>query len=177
MDEGGIIGLLFERDQRALGIIDEEYGRYLLAVAEGICRDREDARECVNDTYYSVWNSIPPNRPSSLKRYLCAVCRNRAISKYRENGAAKRAGNTLSLDELGDVCAPADGGEIGDVINVFLKKAGKREVTVFVYRYYYNRTVKEIAEHLGLHDKTVYKILDKMKKELKKRLNEEGITV
>lgn len=50
-------------------------------------------------------------------------------------------------------------------------------MTVFVYRYYYMYPVDKIAEHYRVSVQAIYKILDKMKKKLRDKLNKEGITV
>lgn len=174
-----IIKLYFDRDRRAIEETEKKYGKYLLTVAKNILQNEQDGEECVNDTYLSAWNTIPPQKPVSLKRYLCSIIRNNAISKYRGRKANKRMGMTLCIDELGEFAAP-DGREaavIRGVLDEFLKSVSRRDMTVFVYRYYYAYPVEQIAGHLGLSCSAVYKILDKMKEQLRKRLNEEGITV
>ena len=35
-----------------------------------IVPDSRDVEECVSDTWLRVWNSIPPDRPDSLKAYV-----------------------------------------------------------------------------------------------------------
>lgn len=174
-----IIKLFFDRDRRAIEEADQKYGKYLLTVAKNILHNEQDGEECVNDTYLAAWNTIPPEKPGSLKRYLCSIIRNNAISKYRSQKAQKRYGVTLCIDELGEYAAPddTDAAGIREVLDGFLKSAGKRDMTVFVYRYYYAYPVEQIAARLGLSCSSVYKILDKMKEQLRQRLNREGITV
>ena len=174
-----IIKLYFDRDRRAIEETDKKYGKYLLTVAKNILQNEQDGEECVNDTYLSAWNTIPPQKPVSLKRYLCSIIRNNAISKYRSKKAQKRITATVCIDELGEFAAP-DGREaalIRNVLDEFLKSVSRRDMTVFVYRYYYAYPVEQIAARLGLSCSAVYKILDKMKEQLRKRLNKEGITV
>ena len=174
-----IIKLFFDRDRRAIEEADKKYGKYLLTVASNILHNVQDGEECVNDTYLSAWNTIPPKRPASLKHYLCGITRNNAISKYRSENAQKRAGVTLCIDELNDLAAPEDddSAEIRRVLDEFLKSCSPRDMTVFVYRYYYMYPVEKIAEHYRISQQAVYKILDKMKNKLRDRLNKEGITV
>ena len=64
--------------------------------------DEEDAKECVNDVWLKVWNSIPPGKPKHLAGYLAKIARNLALDKYRQHNAAKRGGGHLeaSLEEL-----------------------------------------------------------------------------
>ena len=173
-----IIKLFFDRDRRAIEEADKQYGKYLLSVARNILHNEQDGEECVNDTYFSAWNSIPPNRPASLKHYLCGIVRNHAITKYRSRNAEKRAGVTLCIDELDGFAAPEDDSdEIRRVLNEFLRESDQRDTAIFVYRYYYMYPVAEIAKHYRVSNQAVYKILDKMKSRLRERLNKEGITV
>lgn len=174
-----IVKLFFDRDRRAIEETDQKYGKYLFTVAKNILQNDQDGEECVNDTYLSAWNTIPPQKPASLKRYLCSIARNKAISKYRSQKAQKRAGVTLCIDELGEYAAPDERGsaEIRRVLDEFLKSSKPRDMTIFVYRYYYAYPVDKIANRYGISLQAVYKTLDKMKEQLRKRLNEEGITV
>ena len=173
-----IITLYFDRDRRAIEETDKKYGRYLLTVAVNILQNEQDGEECLNDAYLSAWNHIPPERPASLKYYLCGIIRNRALSVYRNRTAQKRAGAALCLDELADLTAPeGDSNEIRRVINDFLKSSRPRDMTVFVYRYYYLVPVEKIAEHYRISVQAVYKILNKMKEKLRLRLIKEGIPV
>ena len=147
-----IIKLFFDRDRRAIEEADQKYGKYLLTVAYNILHNEQDGEECVNDTYLAAWNTIPPEKPASLKRYLCSIIRNNAISKYRSQNARKRYGAALCIDELGEYAAPdeREAAAIREVLDGFLKSVSRRDMTVFVYRYYYAYPVEQIAAHLGL---------------------------
>ena len=61
-----IIKLFFDRDRRAIEEAEKKYGKYLLTVAFNILHNEQDGEECVNDTYLSAWNTIPPENPASL---------------------------------------------------------------------------------------------------------------
>ena len=47
----------------------ERYQRPLMKLAMNMLDSEEDARECVNDTFYEVWKSVPDNRPQYLFAY------------------------------------------------------------------------------------------------------------
>ncbi|MBQ5313232.1 MAG: sigma-70 family RNA polymerase sigma factor, partial [Oscillospiraceae bacterium] len=61
MDDLHIVSLYLKRDEQALKETDDKYRRLCFSIAKNILADTEDCRECVNDTYMAVWNSIPPN--------------------------------------------------------------------------------------------------------------------
>lgn len=51
MQDAEIVALYWERNERAIRETERQYGRYLFQIAHNILREREDSRECVNDTY------------------------------------------------------------------------------------------------------------------------------
>ena len=69
MDDEKIIALYWERNESAIKQTDIKYRAYLLTVAQNILRDLQDCEECLNDTYLSTWNAIPPQRPYLLKAF------------------------------------------------------------------------------------------------------------
>ena len=58
-----IVKLFMKRDERAIAELEGQYGRRLFRAAERLL-SREDAEECVNDTWLQVWNHIPPDEPT-----------------------------------------------------------------------------------------------------------------
>lgn len=57
MDDAGIITLYWRREQAAVTETDKKYGGLCRSVSYRILTDREDAEECVSDTYLAVWNA------------------------------------------------------------------------------------------------------------------------
>ena len=70
MEDEKILDLFWRRDEGAIEAAKREYGSYCAAVAGRILPDGQDVEEVVNDTWLRAWESIPPNRPGSLKLYL-----------------------------------------------------------------------------------------------------------
>ena len=60
MDDLQIIELYFARDEQAIKETDRKYGKMCFRVAKNLLFNNEDSEECVNDTYLTVWNKIPP---------------------------------------------------------------------------------------------------------------------
>ena len=60
MNDQKIIELFWERQESAISVTAEKYGKYCHTVAYNILFNHFDAEECVNDTYLGAWNSIPP---------------------------------------------------------------------------------------------------------------------
>ena len=73
MEDLQIVDLYWARNENAIAESDRKYGRMLRSVSFSLLSDRQDAEECVNDTYLAAWNSIPPHEPRSyLFAYLGA---------------------------------------------------------------------------------------------------------
>ena len=70
MEDKQIISLYHARDERAIKETDVKYGRYCHRIAKNLLTLHEDAEECVSDTWLRAWNSIPPQKPNSLKLFL-----------------------------------------------------------------------------------------------------------
>jgi len=83
MTDEAIVGLFWERDERAIEESKTQYDRYLTAVAVNIVGNREDADECVNDTLLAAWDAIPPHKPKNLKTFLGKLARRIAIDAFR----------------------------------------------------------------------------------------------
>lgn len=73
MEDERIIELYWRRDERAIAETDGKYGAYCRAVSMNILGVREDAEECVNDTYVHAWNAMPPQRPTHLRLWLAKL--------------------------------------------------------------------------------------------------------
>ena len=62
MDDNDIIELFWQRNQDAIVQTDLTYGPMCRALSRRILHNSEDAEECVNDSYYRLWERIPPER-------------------------------------------------------------------------------------------------------------------
>ncbi len=181
-----IVDLYWERDEDAIKATDEKYGKYLFAISYNILRDRLDCEECMNDTYLTTWNKIPPAKPNFLQRFLSKITRNISVDKYRADRAQKRIPSelTVSLEEI-EECIEGIALEneteavskISEVLNAYLRALSSRERFIFVCRYYYADPVLTIAKLLEISDKTVYRELARMREELRGALSKEGIVI
>ncbi len=185
MTDEEIVTMFFSRDPAALDAAAEKYGGFLRAVSMNILHNSSDAEECVNEAYLACWNTIPPERPRSLKAYAGALCRNVSFDRYKRGRAQKRGGGKTEtlLSEIEDFLPAndymADCGEdrAADSINEFLASLQTRERVVFVRRYWYSDDIKEIARRMGFSESKVKSMLFRLRKKLKEKLIREGIGV
>lgn len=60
MEDGAIVELYWQRDQRAITASDEKYGSLCRSLSQNILDSRQDAEECVNDTWHRAWHHAAP---------------------------------------------------------------------------------------------------------------------
>ena len=179
--ENEIVAMLFERDQRALEIIAEQYGALMCRCAMRVLNDSRDAEECVNDAYRALWDAIPPQKPESLANYAAGIAKNLAYAKLREKTAQKRGGGATDaeLSEMIPGGDPVDESveiwEIRRVLTDFLTGLSKRDRMIFVSRYVRDQPVREISDCLGISESAVKSALLRARKKLSRRLAKEKI--
>ena len=186
MTDDEIIGLFWKRSEEAISEAKMKYGGYCAAVSRNILQDERDVEECMQDTFFNAWNSIPPQRPSILKAFLARIARNISINLYKKKYAQKRNSSLeIPIDELSD-CIPdhkndvehiTDGRLITNCINMFLKKQTKVNSDIFVCRYWFIYSIREISNVFGISESKVNSILYRMRISLKDELEKAGVVL
>ncbi len=183
MEDSQIIELYWLRDESAIPATSEKYGGYCRRIALNILESREDAEECLNDTYLGAWNSMPPHRPDILRAFLGKITRDLSVSRYRRNRAAKRGGGAADavIGELGDcvsgresVAEEAERSQLISEINSFLANISERKRDIFILRYWYADSVGSIAKRFGMSENSVSVTLNRLRKSLRDYLIERG---
>ena len=186
MEDNKIIELYWKRDQSAISETQQKYGKLCHYVAYNILQNDEDAKECENDTYVKAWDSIPPNSPDILSAFLSRITRNIAIDTYRRNRAKKRGNGEYEqvVEELNncilskdDIESVADNLTIKTALNQFLGSLPAKNRKIFMRRYWYMNSIKEIAADFSVSESNVKMTLLRMRNDLKAFLEKEGIDV
>ena len=184
MEDEQILNLYFSRSEQAIGETAGKYGPYCHSIAFHVLENMEDAEECVSDTWLATWNAIPPKRPSPLSAFLGRITRNLSIDRWRRSRAVKRGGcqMELALEELKD-CVSGAGSLESDLIrretlgavNRFLGELTAVERNVFLCRYWYLESSREIGEHTGFSQAKVRSMLHRIRGRLDTYLEKEGL--
>mgnify|MGYP006325782815 CR=1 FL=1 len=184
MDDSKIIELYFERDDRAIKETQIKYGKLCHKIAYNILNNYEDSEECVNDTYVGVWNAIPPTRPNNFMSFVCKITRNLSLKRLEFMKREKRSADVLvSIHELEGVLpdekyAPDVSDEdIGKLISDFLYTQKEDVRKVFIRRYYFFDSIKEIAVEFSFSESKVKNMLFYTRNKLKDYLIKEGIEI
>ena len=186
MQDTQIINLYWARDEQAIAESQRSYGAYCHSIAFHILYDRDDADECVNDTWLRAWNAMPPKRPGRLSLFLGTITRNLSLDRWKGKHTMKRGSGEmmLALDELAE-CVPdgrsteeaVEAAELERLINEFLHTLPERECNVFLRRYWYVEEYSDIAGRYGMNLNTVKTSLFRTRARLKSFLEKEGIVL
>lgn len=90
MNDDEIINLFLKRDENGIIELSTKYHPYCYKIAWNLLANREDAEECLNDTWFSVWSQIPPTHPPVLAHFCGRITRNLSIDCLRKKFAGKR---------------------------------------------------------------------------------------
>ena len=183
MEDGQIVELYWRKDPEAISESGRKYGPRCRAIAWNILGSWEDAEECVNDTWLSAWNAMPPQRPGRLGMFLARITRNLALNRFAAGTARKRGGGEilLVLDELAeclpggaDVEAACEARDLEECVCRFVRGLPEREGNVFIRRCFFTEPVAEIARRYGLTGNHVMVMLSRTRRKLREHLIREG---
>lgn len=183
MKDSEIVSLFWNRDESAIVQIQNKYGSYLMKIAYNILANISDSQESVNDTYLAAWNSIPPHSPNVLSTYLGKLTRRISIDILRKRNRDKRRESQydLSLAELGDCLTGGESPEqeldaklLADAINAFLRTLPQDARNLFIGRYYFLDSLKEVAHYCKMSESKAKSILYRTRCSLKEFLQKEG---
>ena len=180
MQDSQIIALYRARDEHAIEKTAEKYGDYCTSIALNILQNMQDAEECVNDTWVAAWNSMPPKWPQNLCAYLGKLVRHISINRLKAlRRECRDATLTVAFEELED-CIPApddtDSAVICGWLDEYLGTLSRLDRQLFVGRYWYNHSVKELARHYGLTANAATKRITRTREGLRTYLTERGYT-
>ena len=185
MDDNEIIELYWARKEAAIEETSLKYGGLCTSIAQNILSNYEDSKECVNDTYFAVWNAIPDARPNIFSAFIGRITRNLALKKYEYISASKRNPAAItSFEELGDcvsgidsVESEAESKQVESMIDKFLWQQREEKRSVFIRRYWYFDSIESICQSTGFSKSKVKSLLYEMRQKLRAYLESEGIEV
>ena len=185
MDDKEVIDQFWARSESAINAVSDKYSKYCRSIAFNILGNAEDTEEVISDTFYRVWNAIPPNRPNSLRAFIGKITRNLSFDRLEKAKAEKRGGGQFDalLSELEECIADSrnpfdeliESETITVAMNAFLSEQSADNRRIFVRRYWRAASIEEIAADFDMSVGKVKTILFRMRKKLRNHLESEGI--
>ncbi len=185
MEDEKIVELFFARSEQGIQELNNKYGKICHNLSYNILNNRQDAEECVNDAYLGAWNAIPPTMPNPLQAYICKIVRNISLKLYYRKEAAKRSSTyTIAMEEI-EACiadpntveAEIEAGELARIIESFLDTLTVENRVIFMRRYWFSDSCKDIAEFVGLTEKNISVRLTRIRQKMKEYLAEREVFV
>ena len=185
IEDEKIVELFFARSEQAIQELDIKYGKVCRKISYNIVNNRQDAEECVNDTYLGAWNAIPPAKPDPLQAYICKIVRNISLKLYYRKKSAKRNSvYEIAMQELEDyLSAPntveveIEARELAKIIDSFLETLTVENRVIFMRRYAYMDTYSDIAARVGLSENNVAVRLNRIRQKMKQYLIEREVFI
>lgn len=124
---------------------------------------------------------MPTERPEFLNAFLFRIIKNHALNRLRYLTNKKRKQNDiLSYDELEEFIngksdtEEFDESELVNALNEFVEGLDNGKRYIFIRRYWYLDSQSQIAAQCSVKEKNIKTILARIRKNLKKFLNERG---
>ncbi len=179
MEDEKILELFQNREEKAIQAVQEKYGAKLKRFAMQFLGNEADAEECLNDVYFKAWKALPEQKPEYLSAYLMQICRYTAFDMIDRKNAQKRNAVITELTAEMEQCLPdctaVQETELSEILNTFLKHLPKEKRLLFIRRYWYGDSVKELAEMFHFRESKVKTTLFRIRKKLEKVLQERGV--
>ena len=159
-------------------ILDDFYNYVYIIVKNGvsIAMTDEDIEEIVSDVFVAIWkNSINLLKTTEIKPYLIGIAKNVIRNKYRNtelnfsiSDYEENLVDTCNIEKI------AEENEQNKVVLDTLKAVKPKEYEIFIMFYYESKSVKEIAKVLNLSTSNVKTILHRVRKVIKRNLEDGG---
>jgi len=173
MDDRDLLGRLQAGDEGAFDAVFREWYPVLVRVAAAILHDMDAAEEVAQDVMHELWRRAHiMDAGTTLRGYLLRAARNRALNHIRHQRVRR--------DTRGDVEAlyhepvradqPVVAGELAEAVRRAVAELPPRCREVFELSRTDGLRYAEIAEALGISEKTVEAQMGKALRVLRERL-------
>ena len=159
-------------------LLDNFYGYVYIIVKNGVSiyLTDEDIEEIVSDVFIAIWkNSKMLSNTIDIKDYLSGTAKNIIKNKYRKNEL------NFSISEYeekiidnSNLEKQAEENEQNIIIKNTLKTLKNEEYKAFIMFYYEAKTTKEIAEDLNCTVGKIKVILHRVRKIIRRNLEDGG---
>ena len=156
------------------------YGNYVYAIVKsklGKVGTREDAEDCVSDVFVDIFKNRHRYSADggSLKSFIGTISKRRAIDMFRQLTNRRES---VSIDDE-DFYLPPSGEDIegntdrkldNSKLWTTVRSLGEPDSSIIIYQFYYDCSVREIAEKLSMTADAVQKRSLRARKKIGKLL-------
>lgn len=177
MTEETILWKLRARDPAGLEALMDRYLPYVSAIVWNILRDcmsPQDGEEVASDVFLAAWDQADDLRAGHVKGWLGAVARNKAKNRLRQRGQTlPLEEDTLELPGPDSPQGELERAEERRLVRQAVDSLPAQDREIFLRRYYYAQSVREVSAAMGLNEATVKTRLHRGRQKLKELLTKE----
>lgn len=185
IEEETLLALLKEDPSRGIQLAINQYGGPVKTICRSILAGYsiQDVEETISDTFVGLWKSrdkIILRDGLGIKGYLYGIARTTALNRKR---SLTRKDTPQSLDDAIDLPSPDNVEETAirhseyQLLYQLIDAMKQPDREIFIYRYYYQLSVAEVAHALKLTPKAVEGRLSRGKGRLRRQLLHRGIDI
>lgn len=162
-------------DIKAFDLLYERFSERLFSFAFSMLKNREDAKEIVQETFLKVWNKRSQiNTSQSIKAYLFSISYNVTIdilrARLKEDKYREYIQNQFIVGEPGAENM-ADFNELSETVQKAIEELPEQRKKIYLLSREEGLSHKEIAENLNISVKTVENQINLALKIIRKKLN------
>lgn len=188
-NKGILLPELFRTNpEKAVCQLIDLYGGAVASICRHILRGCGGslAEDAIQDTFVRLWQSLSTGKftVDNLKAYTYTTARNCAIDVLREYQRQHNVSlqeleysgiEELTVDFANNTEKKADTAECYKIVHDSVNEMKEPDRTIFILRYFYNFTLKEISQRLNLKQDNVESRLRRNKKKLRETLEGKGV--
>jgi len=184
LEDRDLIDRVIDGDQASYGLLVQRYQSKIFAVAYGVLRHREDAREVAQEVFIKAYRNLPSfRRDSSFYTWIYRITVNLAIDFQRKAFRkrettfedVKLAPNEISSTgprPMGNPVQQLEEKQLGATIQEAIETLPADQRTAIILREVQGLSYKEIAETMGCAEGTVMSRLYYARKKLQELLKD-----
>lgn len=158
-----LLALIAQRDELALGVLYDRYGRLVFSIALRVTGDRETAEEITQDVFQIVWQQVEGFRAAAgtVPGWIVGITRHRAIDETRSRRHKARQREAVTEETTLEQMPAGDGNDVEQQavlrsdVNSALSALPMAQRQTIELAYYGGLTCVEIASTLGTSVGTV----------------------
>lgn len=188
-NKGILLPELFRTNpEKAVCQLIDLYGGAVASICRHILRGCGGslAEDAVQETFVRLWQSLSTGdfTVDNLKAYTYTTARNCAIDVLREYQRQHNISlqeleysgiEELTVDFANNTEKKADTAECYKIVHDTIGEMKEPDRTIFILRYFYNFTLKEISQRLSLKQDNIESRLRRNKKKLRENLERKGV--
>ena len=183
--EKRIIKLLKKAPETGMALILDMHGKAVLSICRHILREEHLAQDAAQETFIKLWKYVRDGKVirSGLKPFIHQIARNTSLTMLKKTGRDVLYGQeeegsfveTILVQSGVDLESEWIREEAYRQVREVLKEMEEPDKTIFLLKYFYNFTIREIAESLQMKDAMVQSRERRGREKLRKALAERGV--